>query len=174
MSNEVKTAAKGLTTKKIILIFGCLVIVCAAVIAAVLLLRKPDTNAVMAMPVVDQNNVSQISEQVSQKVADGMFETHMNTNWKFPNGKSPSSNAVMGNSASNKYPFWFTVTLKDTKEVVYKSSVLPLGSQIKEVKLDKNLKKGSYDALVTVNMVKDDGTAVDSNMGFNVTLTVEN
>jgi hypothetical protein len=176
MPHNEKTSPKGLTTKHIILILGSLLIICAAVITAILLLRQqPEatTMDIAGAKVVDKNNISEIEEEIKDKVASGMFETHMNTTWNFPDGKSPSSNAVMGNSAANNYPFWFTVSLADTQEVVYTSSLLPLGSQIEEIKLDKDLDEGIYEALITIHLVDDEGAEVESNMGFNITLKIE-
>jgi hypothetical protein len=169
------TAAKGLTTKHIILILGSLVIVCTAVVITILLLRQPISQETTpnGVPVINKSNLASIEADIGEKVAEGMFETHMNTNWEFPDGKSASSNAVMGNSASNQYPFWFTVTLDDTKEIVYTSSLLPLGTQLEEIKLEKELKKGTYPAAVTIHMVDEKGVEVESNMGFNITLVVK-
>jgi hypothetical protein len=163
--------AGGLTTKHIVLILGALVIVCAAVIIAVLLLRaeKPAQGGV---PIVDESNISDIMAEIDEKVARGMFETHMNTRWSFPDGKSPSSNAVMGNAPANNFSFWFTVTLADTGELVYTSSLLPVGSELESIVLDKDLDAGTYAAIVTIHMVDDEGAEVESNMGINITLIV--
>jgi hypothetical protein len=175
MTQEVKTAQKGLTTKHIILILGALVIVCAAVITGILLLRQPaaKTVEIAGAKVVDQSNLSTIKQDIKDKVAKGMFETFMNTTWSFPDGKSPSSDAVMGNSATNSYPFWFTVTLSDTQEIVYTSSLMPLGTQLEKIILDKDLEKGTYPAVINIHMVDENGAEVESNMGFNITLVVK-
>ena len=116
----------GLTTKHVVLILGALAIVCAAVVLAVVLSRGPEP-AVTGARVIDESNLAEITAEIEEKVAKGMFETHMTTTWTFPDGKSPSSDAVMGNSPNNNYPFWFEVTLSDTGETVYASSLLPLG-----------------------------------------------
>lgn len=179
MSNNKNSvsAAKGLTNKHIILILGSLAIICAAVVITILLLHQPtplpQDIVPDKVPIVNKDNLDKIESDIEDKVAKGMFETHMNTNWEFPDGKSNSSNAVMGNSASNRYPFWFTVTLKDTNEIVYTSSLLPLGTQLKEIKLEKDLKKGTYPAVVSIHMVDEKGVEVESNMGFNITLNVK-
>ncbi len=174
MPNKKKStvAAKGLTTKHVILILGSLVIICAAVVIAILLLRVPKTDP-SAVKVINKGNLASIQADINNKVAKGMFETHMNTTWEFPDGKSASTNAVMGNSASNNYPFSFTVTLKDTKELVYTSSEIPLGTQLEEIKLDKELEKGTYPAVVSIHMTDENGKEVESNMGFNITLIVK-
>lgn len=170
MSQQANAAVKGLTTKKIILIFGSLIIICAAIIIAVLLLRdKPE----VITPVANASNIEQIQGEIKDKVAKGMFMTHMNTTWTFTDGKSASDDAVMGNSSANSYPFWFEVTLTDTNEVVYKSGLLPVGQQISEIKLEKDLDKGTYPATLKIQMVDENGEDLDSNMGFNITLIVK-
>lgn len=169
MTQKTNAASKGLTTKHIILIFGSLIIICAAVIVAIFLLKdKPE-----GTPVITEANVKEIQGEIQEKVAKGMFMTHMNTTWIFPDGKSPSSNAVMGNASGNNYPFWFTVSLPDTSEIIYESGLLPVGTQLAELKLNKDLGKGSYPAVVTIHMVDENGDEVDSNMAFNIKLEVE-
>lgn len=170
MSNTTNTAAKGLTTKKIILIFGSLIIICAAVIIAILLLREEPEGIAVA----NASNIEQIQGEVKDKVAKGMFMTHMNTTWSFKNGGSASYDAVMGNSSANTYPFWFTLTLADTSEVIYQSGLIPVGQQISEITLEKDLDKGTYPAVVNIQMVDENGKEMDNNMGFNITLIVEN
>jgi hypothetical protein len=176
MAQKGKTAQKGLTTKHIVLILGVLLILCAAVITTILLLRKQPAATTMEIAgakVVDQSNLSTIKQDIEDKVAKGMFETFMNTTWSFPDGKSPSSDAVMGNSAANNYPFWFTVTLSDTQEIVYTSSLMPLGTQLEKIILEKDLEKGTYPAVVNIHMVDENGAEVESNMGFNITVIVK-
>lgn len=166
-----KTAAAGLTTKKIILILGALAIVSAAVVVTILLLNDREDSGT---PVMSASNLEDIKGNIKDKVEKGMFMTHMNTTWTFPDGKSPSDNAVMGNSAANNYPFWFTLDLADTDEKLYQSGLIPVGQQLGEIKLDKALKKGSYSAVVTIHMQDENGEEVESNMSFNVSLIVEN
>lgn len=174
MPNKSETASKGLTTKHVILILGSLVIIVAGVIIAILLLRDPGPKIVNGVPVINKNNLSDIRSDIEDKVAKGMFETHMNTTWKFEKGNSVSYNAVMGNSSSNNYPFWFTVTCTDTNEIVYTSSMMPVGTQLEEIKLVKELEKGTYPAVVTIHMVDEAGAEVEGNMGFNISLIIEN
>ena len=59
MSQKTATASNGLTTKKIILIFGSLIIICAAIIIAIFLFRdKPEVTT----PVANASNIEQIQE----------------------------------------------------------------------------------------------------------------
>jgi hypothetical protein len=165
------TSKKGLTTKHVVLILGALIIICAAVVIAIFLLNKPEP---ATTPVITESNLKEIQGEIQEKVAKGMFMTHMNTTWTFPDGGSPSSDAVMGNAAGNNYPFWFTLTLPDTEETLLQSGLIPTGSQLSEVKLSRDLDKGTYPALITIHMVDENGEEVESNMGFNITLEVQN
>lgn len=167
-----------LTNKKMALILGVTAIIAAAVVAVVVLTRSRPPQVLpvaeaSGIPVIDEDNLSEIQGDIKDKVAKGMFETHMNTTWKFPDGKHASSNAVMGNAASNNYPFWFEVILKDTDEVVFTSSLLPVGTNIKKIVLDQDLDKGEYDAVVKIHMVDENNEPVEGNAGVNITLVIE-
>jgi hypothetical protein len=169
---------KGITTKHIVLILGALIIICAAVVAVILLTRPSADIGEAPTPggnlVIDESNIESIEAEINERVAKGMFETHMNTTWSFPNGSSASTDAVMGNSASNNYPFWFDVNLQDTNETVYTSSLIPVGMNIKEIVLTKDLDPGSYPAIIQIHMVDENNEPIESNMGFSVTLIVKN
>jgi hypothetical protein len=168
-----------LSTQQVILILGIVVIVAAAIVV-ILLLRDttsstdiPSTLPPGAGLVINDENVRDIMEDIHASVERGMFITHMNTIWSFRDGTSPSHDAVMGNSSSNNFPFYFTVTLAGTDEVVFTSGLLPLGTQIEEITLDTELPAGTYDAVVNINMVDDDGNPVDANMGISITIIIE-
>lgn len=171
MSDKATAVSKGLTKKHVVLILGIVIIICAAVIVAIFLLRdKPEPTT----RILNESNLKEIQAEVQEKVAKGMFLTHMNTTWVFPDGGSPSSNAVMGNAPGNNYPFWFDLTLPDTGEVLFESGLIPVGNEIGEIALAQDLNPGSYAALVTIHMVDEEGADVESNMNFNITLEVEN
>jgi len=173
---EEKKEKKGPSKKTIILVLGSVAIICAAVIIAILLLRDktPDEQLFgtpgVALGVLDMENVDDIMNGVTDKVEQGMFVTHMNLIWSFPDSNSPSTDAVMGNSAANNYAFWFTISVSG--DVVFTSGLMPTGTQISQIKLDKTLSAGTYPAVVHINMVDDDGNPVESNMGISVTLVI--
>ena len=172
---EAAPAAKtGLTTKHVALILGLTLILAAAAIVAVLLLRTKEQEA-QVNPGVDISlaNIESIVADANERVERGMFRTHMNTTWSFRDGKSQSHDAVMGNSASNNFDFYFTVTLQ-TGELVFTSGLIPLGSQIKDIVLDEELPAGTYPAVVHIQMIGDDGVPIEANsMGLNITLVIE-
>lgn len=163
---------KGLAKKKIALISGGVVVAAAAVVVAVLLLREEPAPAPQSTNVMTLDNYEQIHMEIEEAVEKGMFQTYMNNVWRFPDGSSPSSNAVMGNSPNNNYPFWFEVKLADSQEIVYTSAQLPVGTAIKEMILEKDLDKGEYAALVEIHMIDENGDEVENNASFKVTLVV--
>lgn len=166
---------KGLTTTHKIMIAGFSVLIIVIVVAAVLILsgREKELPPEEANQVVTLDNFEEIMLENEEKVADGYFETWMITTWTFPDGKSPASLAIMGNSPANQYPFYFELYLKDTGELVYTSGLIPVGNELKEIQLDVELPKGEYEASATIRMVKDD-EEIDSNMSIGVDLIIEN
>jgi len=167
---------KGPSRRTVIMVLGSILIICVTILL-IYLLRDKETiivsdDGIPIASLVTEANILNIEKDIEEKVALGMFETHMNTTWRFPNGKSPSSTAVMGNSPSNNFAFWFTVTLS-TGEEIFRSGLLPVGTEIAEIKLIRELPAGTYDAVVAINMVQDDNTPVDSNMGINVIIIIE-
>jgi hypothetical protein len=170
--------AKKLNTKFILLIIFAVVVVCATVIVVVLLTRPtpvPQTGNATAVPVVDESNLDSLMSELAEKAEKSMFVTYMNMIWHFPDASSASRDAVIGNSESNNYPFYFDVVLRDSGETVYTSSLVPVGMNLKEVYLDKKLPKGEYAAVLTYHLVDDqnEDEVLESNLGFNITLVIE-
>jgi hypothetical protein len=177
---------KGINTQQVVIILGVCVIVAASAVGLIVYLNQPDEapapladEVLAAEPAADARvitpeNVNQITQEVQANVERGMFMTHMNMIWNFADGESPSYDAVMGNSANNTYPLWFTVTLDETGQQVFESGLIPVGTTIAEIKLSEDLAPGSYPSTVTINLVEQDGvTPIDTNMGFSVELVIE-
>ncbi len=176
--SDKSTKKKGLSTQAVVLIVVSVVILSAAAVIVAMLLR-PEAVPIPAPPpssgvsALTEENFVEIGQQVKEQVEKSRFRTYMNTTWRFPDGESASSNAVMGNSSANVYPMYFTVTLSDTDEVVFTSGVLPVGTQISEIVLEKDLDPGTYSAVVSVHMVDENGEATGGNAGFNVDLVIQ-
>ncbi len=175
MQSETK---KGLSTQAVVLIIvGILVISAAAVIIALILRPEtvplPTSAPVTGAQVMTEENYVELGQETREKVEKSMFMTHMNTTWRFEDGESASHNAVMGNHSSNNYPFYFTVTVKETDEIVFTSGILPVGTQIASIVLEKDLDPGTYPALVNVHMIEENNEVVESNTAVNITLEIE-
>ncbi len=127
IEKETEAKKKGLSTQQTVLILGAGIIVAGAIVAYLLLRPEqtlPEGEVPAGAVVITEENVEQINRDLREKVAEGMFETHMNMEWSFPNGTAASDNALMGNSVNNNFPFYFDVTLKETDEVVFTSGLL--------------------------------------------------
>ena len=170
---ELKAANARKRTRIKIASIICSVVIVAAVSTYFILRETTDIfDDEIPRGILTEANVRDIQRDIEEKVALGMFETHMNTTWRFPDGRSASSNAIMGNSPSNNFAFWFTLTLPNGDEI-YRSGLLPVGTELAEIVLDTVLSAGTYNAVVSINMVQDDGTPVENNMGINVTIIIQ-
>lgn len=167
---------KGFTTTQIILITG-FVCVIAVIFAVGFFIYKsmqsqPQESAATGSLVVDESNLESITQDMQSRVDDSMFETNMNVVWNFPDGESPSDDAYVANAGSNHYAISFDVLLDGT-EVIFTSGVIPVGKRIKEIKLDRNLPAGSYEAVCMYHLLREDGTE-NSSFGVNIYLNINN
>lgn len=155
--------------RKKIIILVCIVLIIIVAVLIYFLTRPKDT--------MTEGNYEQIMEDIRNEVEEGYFETYMNTEWRFPDGNSETTNAVLGNSPNNKKPIRCEIKLADTEEVVFKTDVIPVGTELPPFKLDTDLDAGTYNAICQVYLLdeEEDGSYTDySNAGFNVTIIVEN
>lgn len=125
--------------------------------------------------VVNKENVEELIEDLSEeeRIQPGNYEVTMNTTWNFENGSSTSSNAYVANSEANTNDVYFDVLLADTGENILKSPVLPVGSHLEEVKLDKALKKGTYDCVIVYSLIDEEQNPL-SEVRVGLTINVEN
>lgn len=181
MSNQKDTAGKS--RRNIIIIVIAFAILIAALVACIVLLlakqkeepapapENPARSNVLDRGIVDEDNAGDIMDEMSEKVEKGMFECKMTTAWTFDDGKSESPNAYVANVENNLYTLYFDVYEETTNELLYSSPMLPVGTELKNFKLDKELPVGEYDAVVMYTMV-DENLEEVSNVGFKVTITV--
>lgn len=156
--------------KKRLIIIAFIILLVALIICILLLLRKPEEEG---RNFVDRDNVDTIMEDITEKVEEGMFECMMTTEWTFENGDSESPNAYVANVENNRYTIYFDVYEKETNELLYSSPLLPVGTEIRNIKLEKKLAAGEYKAVVMYTLVDDDEQEVSS-AGFNITISINN
>ena len=156
--------------KKRMIIIAFVILLVALIICILLLLRKPEEEG---RNFVDRDYVDTIMEDMTEKVAEGMFECMMTTELTFENGDSESPNAYVANVENNRYTIYFDVYEKESNELLYSSPLLPVGTEIRNIKLDKKLAAGEYKAVVMYTLVDDDEQEVSS-AGFNITISINN
>ena len=154
----------GKRRKLTVLVIILLLVVVA--LAIFLFMRGDDRGMV-----VTEDNVEEMQAQLAEPVEDGHYNTTMNFDWTFENGKAASSNAYVANSESNTRTVYFDVNLADTDELIYSSPYIPVGGELNEIRLDEDLDAGDYEAVVTYHLVDDDKeeiTTVSVSIGIHV------
>ncbi len=151
------------TTKKNGLMIGllasCGVIIVLLSAVVVLLLGRDGSGAEEEVPkrnvVINQNNVDDVlKELVPEKyVMPGNYQATMNSTWHFPDGSSPSTDAYVENVVTNTNDVYFDVMLADTEEVILESPIIPRGSYMRDITLDKDLAPGTYDCVLVYHLV---------------------
>lgn len=108
--------------------------------------------------VVTPDNVQQMlaEREEKERIPVGSYEVNMNNNWTFPDSKSASTDAYVGNSINNSNVIYFTIALKGSEEDFYTSPYIPVGSQLENVTLDCDLAAGTYDTVLTYHLVDDE------------------
>jgi hypothetical protein len=128
-----------------------------------------------ARMVLDESDAESVMDQMREEVAKGMFECKMSMTWTFEDGKAESRDAHVANSTNNTYPIYFDVYLNDTEELLYTSPVLPVGAELANIALDKELPAGDYKATVMYTLVEDEESQEPiSQAGFIITIKVLN
>ncbi len=194
MAGTVKVGAdskKKNNAPLIIIITVLAVVVIALVVAMVILLGRGKNDGSSAdsvgteaatrqvagsvRTVVDEASAQNVMDQMREEVAEGMFECKMSMNWTFEDGKSASKDAYVANSSNNTHPIYFDVLMNDTEEVLYSSPVIPVGADLRDIKLDKELPAGDYKATVMYTLLKDaESQEKISSAGFVISIKVQN
>jgi len=85
------------------------------------------------------------------------FDVKMNSEWSFADGSAYSEDAFVENPSSNLNSVYFDVKVNGYDEPVFTSPVLPVGSHIENITLDKALKAGIYKCTLTYHLLSMDG-----------------
>lgn len=149
-----------------------LVITVAIIVTVVLVLSGGDKGKRKA--IVTPDNVDEIiSDMQDKKVESGMYEVTMNTTWDFNDGDSASSNAYVENSTANTNDVYFDIVRSDTGEEIYSSPIIPIGSHLEDITLDKSLEAGEHACVLTYHLLDENEEDVSTLM-INLTIRVQN
>lgn len=108
--------------------------------------------------VVNEENVEDVLKELEERevTPPGYYEVTMNSTWSFPSGGAPSENAYVKNAETNENSVYFDVEMEDTGEVVYESPILPVGSYLKNITLNRVLEDGTYDCILTYHLLDEE------------------
>jgi hypothetical protein len=81
---------------------------------------------------------------------------------------------VVQNRESNTNDVYFDVFIEgDEENAIYESPVIPLGGELQNIALDKELDEGTYDCVMVYHLVDEDQNTVDT-LRVTVTIVIEN
>ena len=171
-----KSIRSGNATKKkgggIIPIVG---ICCAVVLVGAVVFLGQDEPEDKRNVVVNKENLEQVLKDMAEDdfVPVGSFEAKMSSDWVFADGTSASENAYVENAVANRHDVYFDIILSDTNERIYASPVLPIGSHLKAITLDKDLDAGTYDCIVEYHLVDEEQNTLGT-VNFALTIIIQN
>jgi hypothetical protein len=163
--------------KPLILCIVAIVALCGVV--TYLLLSKDNTgsnnqeDSTKRNVVVSEQNAKEVaSEMLAQEYTPtGYYQVTMNSTWNFASGDAVSDNAYVENATANTNAVYFDVVRSDTEETIYESPVIPVGSHLENISLDKDLEAGTYDCVLTYHLVDDDQKTLSTlNMGLTIVI----
>jgi predicted metalloprotease len=181
-----------------IIIIGAVIIVLLVGIILVLLFKKPDseksqpqddesqqmqqtTQQTQQTPkrevLASDENISELAEQLEtatkEYVKPGRYTAMMNFEWHFATGDSESSDSYVANSDKNTNDVYFDVFLDSDKDnAIYESPIIPRGSEIKNIKLKRDLDAGTYDCILVYHLVDENQNSL-STASFTVKVIIE-
>lgn len=163
-------------SNKILLAVGAVVIIVLLIIIGVLLAKGSKTEEPKRNVVVTPDNVESVMDDMATQeyVEPGYYSASMSNVWHFTAGDAVSEDAYVANLAENTNDVYFDVFLADNEdEAILESPVIPRGSQLDNIALDKSLSAGTYDCVMIYHLVDGDQNTVGTlRVGF--TIIVEN
>jgi hypothetical protein len=125
--------------------------------------------------ILDEESAAGVVDEMRQQVEEGMFQCEMSMSWTFNEGSSESQDAYVANNENNTHPIYFDVYLEGSDEPIYSSPIMPVGTNLNNIKLDKELEAGDYRATVMYTLLTDLETQEEiSQAGFLINIKVLN
>lgn len=179
-----KAEKKGGGQKGIIIVFIVIILILLGVVIALAVQSSKNANSgnnakseseteTKRNVVVNEENVEEVIKDLSNEevVQPGYYEVTMNGTWEFKDGKSTSDNAYVKNVVTNSNDVYFDVTLAETDELIYSSPVIPRGSYLENITLNKELSAGTYDCVCTYHLV-DENQKTLSTLKIKLTIVI--
>lgn len=176
------TGNEGSVKKKGGVLIPVTCVCCTAAIIATIILtngnggntteqKEPEKRQV----VLNEENIEEAIQEFEEQdyVGFGAYRVSMVPDWKFIDGTSPSYNAYVENLAVNTNDVYFDVIRSDTNETIYESPIIPLGSYLKGITLNKDLEAGTYDCVMEYHLINENQETL-STLSVTLKIIVEN
>lgn len=172
--SNVKKKEDGKNKKKKIVLIICIIIIIVLLgVIIYLLAAKNTTKKPRRNVVVTEKNIDKVLKEMNEKrTPAGSYEAKMNSVWNFERGDAPSKDAYVENVKTNTNPVYFDVVRSDTEETIYESPILPVGSHLEEITLDKKLPAGKYDCVLTYHLIDEEEETI-STVRLTLTINIE-
>lgn len=126
--------------------------------------------------VVSKDNVDEVIDNMLEEeyIEPGYYSASMSTEWHFATGDAISEDAYVENLVENTNDVYFDVFLADIEDdPILKSPILPRGSRLEDIALDKALSAGTYECVMVYHLVDEEQNTV-STLRVGLTIIVEN
>lgn len=154
------------------------IVICVAVIAVLLvaviylLVSRKEKEPEKRNVVVNRDNVEEVvGSMLNQEyVEPGYYSVSMTTTWHFVTGDGISEDAYVANLEENTNDVYFDIFLAENEEeAIYKSPILPRGSELGSIALDTPLLAGTYDCLMIYHLIDEDMNTISTlRVGFTI------
>lgn len=176
MSNELEKRdeeSKKENKNKKIVIIGIIIIAVLIICIVLLLMRERESaEEPKRNVVVTKDNAENVLDDMLEQeyVEPGYYNASMSTTWHFATGDAISEDAYVANTEKNTNDVYFDVFLADNEEeAILKSPVLPRGSKLENIALDKPLSAGTYNCVMIYHLVDEQQNTVSTlRVGFTI------
>lgn len=176
MAEKVKKGKQNVEKKsKKIIIIGTAIIILLIVVIIFLLFKGQGQEEEKRNVVVTRDNIEQVADDIMNQeyIEPGYYSTSMSTTWHFSTGDAISEDAYVENREENTNDVYFDVFLADNEEeAIFKSPLLPRGSELNNIALDTKLSAGTYDGVLVYHLVDEEQNTV-STLRVGVTIIIE-
>ena len=126
-----------------------ILLVCTILLIALKLLLSP-------WPARAEGNSDQLSqEELDNRSQEGVITMIINPDPEFETGEA-AGNLRIENAETNSHAILVEITRKDTKELIYSSGLIPIGTSVDEDVLAVDLPAGDYDCVATFSYVDEE------------------
>lgn len=161
--------------RKSVMIAAIIIIIVLIILISVLVFLLRGKEEPKRNVVVTPENVEEVVEQMAESdyTEPGYYTVNMATEWHFSKGDAISEDARVDNVAGNTNPVYFDVFLAgEEDEPVYRSPVIPVGSFLENIALEKPLEAGAYDCVMVYHLV-DESQETISTLRVTLQIVVE-
>lgn len=168
----------GKGKKRAAAIVGILLLLAATIAICYFLFHKQkepdlmydDNASIGILPGID---IDARRKELQEMLDRSMIAFSINTTPVFLDGTS-EGNLLIENPGNNAKLLQVRILIDDTREEVYASKYIKPGTYIENVKLDKVLEKGNYNATAYFSAYDEETTEYIGQTGAQITITVQN